>query len=224
MHLHVCCSGHRGLRPGRLGNSATVPHVVPVNKGLCSDRYNETQHAHHWECGVRNSCVAANSDCDPVNPLTAPLSLHNSTPDSRIRSIVSIYGSCIDVELQQRAVEYNALFKKYDHMRYWREWLGQHFLENEMWSCFRPFIYCHYNHWGIYWIKMFFSDQKSWNSPSFHRAAVLERMPVIEKNSQGHTNGETIKESQTVKVKPGEPQQPANQVQGDGKNSVRVTL
>uniref|UniRef100_A0A8C7KJU0 AP-1 complex subunit gamma n=1 Tax=Oncorhynchus kisutch TaxID=8019 RepID=A0A8C7KJU0_ONCKI len=34
----------------------------------------------------------------------------------RIRSIVSIYGSCIDVELQQRAVEYNALFKKYDHM------------------------------------------------------------------------------------------------------------
>uniref|UniRef100_A0A3Q4N000 AP-1 complex subunit gamma n=1 Tax=Neolamprologus brichardi TaxID=32507 RepID=A0A3Q4N000_NEOBR len=99
-------------------------------------------------------------DCDPVNPLTAPLSLHNSTPDSRIRSIVSIYGSCIDVELQQRAVEYNALFKKYDHMR----------------------------------------------------AAVLERMPVIEKNSQGHTNGETIKESQTVKVKPGEPQQPANQV------------
>uniref|UniRef100_A0A673XR94 Adaptor related protein complex 1 subunit gamma 2 n=1 Tax=Salmo trutta TaxID=8032 RepID=A0A673XR94_SALTR len=35
----------------------------------------------------------------------------------RIRSIVSIYGSCIDVELQQRAVEYNALFKKYDHMR-----------------------------------------------------------------------------------------------------------
>ncbi|XP_035768849.1 AP-1 complex subunit gamma-like 2 [Neolamprologus brichardi] len=103
---------------------------------------------------------SANSDCDPVNPLTAPLSLHNSTPDSRIRSIVSIYGSCIDVELQQRAVEYNALFKKYDHMR----------------------------------------------------AAVLERMPVIEKNSQGHTNGETIKESQTVKVKPGEPQQPANQV------------
>lgn len=37
---------------------------------------------------------------------------------SRIRSIVSIYGSCIDLELQQRAVEYNALFKKYDHMRY----------------------------------------------------------------------------------------------------------
>lgn len=35
----------------------------------------------------------------------------------RIRQVVSIYGSCIDVELQQRAVEYNALFKKYDHMR-----------------------------------------------------------------------------------------------------------
>ncbi|XP_078393925.1 AP-1 complex subunit gamma-1-like [Cetorhinus maximus] len=35
----------------------------------------------------------------------------------RIRKVVSIYGSCLDVELQQRAVEYNALFKKYDHMR-----------------------------------------------------------------------------------------------------------
>ncbi|KPP78374.1 hypothetical protein Z043_102123 [Scleropages formosus] len=56
----------------------------------------------------------------------------------RIRSIVSIYGSCIDLELQQRAVEYNALFKKYDHMR----------------------------------------------------AAVLERMPVIDKTSPGHSKGE----------------------------------
>lgn len=37
---------------------------------------------------------------------------------SRIRKIISIYGSSIDVELQQRAVEYNALFKKFDHMRY----------------------------------------------------------------------------------------------------------
>lgn len=94
--------------------------------------------------------------------LTATMKLSTRITENvdRIRSIVSIYGSCIDVELQQRAVEYNALFKKYDHMR----------------------------------------------------AAVLERMPVIEKNSQGHTNGETIKESQTVKVKPGEPQQPANQV------------
>ncbi|XP_072363696.1 AP-1 complex subunit gamma-1-like [Scyliorhinus torazame] len=35
----------------------------------------------------------------------------------RIRQVVSIYGSCLDVELQQRAVEYNALFRKYDHMR-----------------------------------------------------------------------------------------------------------
>ncbi|XP_053312807.1 AP-1 complex subunit gamma-like 2 isoform X2 [Spea bombifrons] len=35
----------------------------------------------------------------------------------RIRRVVSIYGSCHDTELQQRAVEYNALFKKYDHMR-----------------------------------------------------------------------------------------------------------
>uniref|UniRef100_A0A8C4U5T4 AP-1 complex subunit gamma n=1 Tax=Falco tinnunculus TaxID=100819 RepID=A0A8C4U5T4_FALTI len=36
---------------------------------------------------------------------------------NRIKKVVSIYGSSIDVELQQRAVEYNALFKKYDHMR-----------------------------------------------------------------------------------------------------------
>ncbi|XP_043935483.1 AP-1 complex subunit gamma-1 [Protopterus annectens] len=40
----------------------------------------------------------------------------NSTLN-RIKKIVSVYGSSIDVELQQRAVEYNALFKRYDHMR-----------------------------------------------------------------------------------------------------------
>ncbi|XP_031666318.1 AP-1 complex subunit gamma-1-like [Oncorhynchus kisutch] len=84
----------------------------------------------------------------------------------RIRSIVSIYGSCIDVELQQRAVEYNALFKKYDHMR----------------------------------------------------AAVLERMPVIDKSSPGHTNGEsaggTIKELEPTKLTQEIvfPQEPSNQV------------
>ncbi|XP_069567512.1 AP-1 complex subunit gamma-like 2 [Brachyistius frenatus] len=101
--------------------------------------------------------------------LTATMKLSTRITDNvdRIRSIVSIYGSCIDVELQQRAVEYNALFKKYDHMR----------------------------------------------------AAVLERMPVIEKNSPGHTNGESagevVREIPAVKVKPGDallPQQPANQV------------
>ncbi|XP_037358993.1 AP-1 complex subunit gamma-like 2 isoform X3 [Talpa occidentalis] len=37
--------------------------------------------------------------------------------NNRIRQVVSIYGSCLDVELQQRAVEYNMLFRKYDHMR-----------------------------------------------------------------------------------------------------------
>ncbi|XP_005882275.1 PREDICTED: AP-1 complex subunit gamma-like 2 isoform X2 [Myotis brandtii] len=37
--------------------------------------------------------------------------------NNRIRQVVSIYGSCLDVELQQRAVEYNTLFRKYDHMR-----------------------------------------------------------------------------------------------------------
>uniref|UniRef100_A0A671QUV1 AP-1 complex subunit gamma-1-like n=1 Tax=Sinocyclocheilus anshuiensis TaxID=1608454 RepID=A0A671QUV1_9TELE len=54
--------------------------------------------------------------------LTATMKLSTRITDNvdRIRSIVSIYGSCIDLELQQRAVEYNALFKKYDHMRYRR--------------------------------------------------------------------------------------------------------
>ncbi|XP_037314677.1 AP-1 complex subunit gamma-like 2 [Pungitius pungitius] len=101
--------------------------------------------------------------------LTATMKLSTRITDNvdRIRSIVSIYGSCIDVELQQRAVEYNALFRKYDHMR----------------------------------------------------AAVLERMPVIEKNSPGHTNGEStgeaVKDTPAAKMKQGEPlllQQPANQV------------
>ncbi|XP_028282937.1 AP-1 complex subunit gamma-like 2 isoform X2 [Parambassis ranga] len=98
--------------------------------------------------------------------LTATMKLSTRITDNvdRIRSVVSIYGSCIDVELQQRAVEYNALFKKYDHMR----------------------------------------------------AAVLERMPVIEKNSPGHTNGvstgEPVKELKPVQVKQGEPQHAANQV------------
>ncbi|MEQ2227678.1 AP-1 complex subunit gamma-1 [Ilyodon furcidens] len=52
--------------------------------------------------------------------LTATMKLSTRITDNvdRIRSIVSIYGSCIDVELQQRAVEYNALFKKYDHMSF----------------------------------------------------------------------------------------------------------
>uniref|UniRef100_A0A671KW61 AP-1 complex subunit gamma n=1 Tax=Sinocyclocheilus anshuiensis TaxID=1608454 RepID=A0A671KW61_9TELE len=89
--------------------------------------------------------------------LTATMKLSTRIIDNvdRIRSIVSIYGSCIDLELQQRAVEYNALFKKYDHMR----------------------------------------------------AAVLERMPVMDKNSPGHTNGDTpgeIKEPDTSKPKPAE--------------------
>uniref|UniRef100_H3CR83 AP-1 complex subunit gamma n=1 Tax=Tetraodon nigroviridis TaxID=99883 RepID=H3CR83_TETNG len=98
--------------------------------------------------------------------LTATMKLSTRITDNvdRIRSIVSIYGSCIDVELQQRAVEYNALFKKYDHMR----------------------------------------------------AAVLERMPVIEKTqSNGGSSGESAKDSQPVKLKPGEsqpPQPPASQV------------
>ncbi|XP_077413293.1 AP-1 complex subunit gamma-like 2 isoform X1 [Vanacampus margaritifer] len=117
--------------------------------------------------------------------LTATMKLSTRINDNvdRIRSIVSIYGSCIDVELQQRAVEYNALFKKYDHMR----------------------------------------------------AAVLERMPVIERNSPGHTNGDSmgdvIKELEVDKGKQKEAplsQLPANQVcdlldlLGDSKESVQA--
>ncbi|KAM6324689.1 AP-1 complex subunit gamma-1 isoform 3-T3 [Podargus strigoides] len=45
------------------------------------------------------------------------LSTRFTSTVNRIKKVVSIYGSSIDVELQQRAVEYNALFKKYDHMR-----------------------------------------------------------------------------------------------------------
>lgn len=100
--------------------------------------------------------------------LTATMKLSTRITENvdRIRSIVSIYGSCIDLELQQRAVEYNALFKKYDHMR----------------------------------------------------AAVLERMPVMDKNSTGQTNGEPtgelVKEVQPIKVSQDQPstQPPAKQV------------
>ncbi|XP_073924429.1 AP-1 complex subunit gamma-like 2 isoform X2 [Castor canadensis] len=51
--------------------------------------------------------------------LTALMKLSIRLPgdNNRIRQVVSIYGSCLDVELQQRAVEYNMLFRKYDHMR-----------------------------------------------------------------------------------------------------------
>ncbi|XP_063157647.1 AP-1 complex subunit gamma-like 2 [Candoia aspera] len=52
--------------------------------------------------------------------LTALMKLGTRLQDSdinRIRSLVSIYCSCHDVELQQRAVEYNTLFRKYDHLR-----------------------------------------------------------------------------------------------------------
>uniref|UniRef100_A0AAX7VEB5 AP-1 complex subunit gamma n=1 Tax=Astatotilapia calliptera TaxID=8154 RepID=A0AAX7VEB5_ASTCA len=55
--------------------------------------------------------------------LTAIMKLSTRfTSVNRIKKVVSIYGSSIDVELQQRAVEYNALFKKYDHMS-GDEWL-----------------------------------------------------------------------------------------------------
>lgn len=51
-------------------------------------------------------------------PLLSLLFLCPPSRESRIRSLVSIYCSCHDIELQQRAVEYNALFRKYDHLRY----------------------------------------------------------------------------------------------------------
>lgn len=51
--------------------------------------------------------------------LTALMKLSTRLPggNNHIRQVVSIYGSCVDIELQQRAVEYNVLFQKYDHMR-----------------------------------------------------------------------------------------------------------
>nr|XP_045009904.1 AP-1 complex subunit gamma-like 2 isoform X3 [Jaculus jaculus] len=50
--------------------------------------------------------------------ITALMKLSTRFQDNnRIRQVVSIYGSCVDVELQQRAVEYSTLFRKYDHMR-----------------------------------------------------------------------------------------------------------
>ncbi|CAM5072238.1 unnamed protein product [Eretmochelys imbricata] len=51
--------------------------------------------------------------------LTALMKLSTRLPGDidRIRRIVSVFGSCHDIELQQRAVEYNALFRKYDHLR-----------------------------------------------------------------------------------------------------------
>ncbi|XP_041060149.1 AP-1 complex subunit gamma-1-like isoform X2 [Carcharodon carcharias] len=51
--------------------------------------------------------------------LTAIMKLSTRLQSStdRIRKAVSTYGSSLDVELQQRAVEYNALFMRFDHMR-----------------------------------------------------------------------------------------------------------
>ncbi|XP_038658950.1 AP-1 complex subunit gamma-1-like isoform X2 [Scyliorhinus canicula] len=45
------------------------------------------------------------------------LSTRLQSSTNRIRKAVSIYGSSLDVELQQRAVEYSALFTRFDHMR-----------------------------------------------------------------------------------------------------------
>ncbi|CAM9134134.1 unnamed protein product, partial [Lampetra planeri] len=50
--------------------------------------------------------------------LTASMKLSTRfSSTNRIRKVVSIYGSSIDMELQQRAVEYTTLFHKFDHMR-----------------------------------------------------------------------------------------------------------
>ncbi|XP_059836308.1 AP-1 complex subunit gamma-1-like [Hypanus sabinus] len=45
------------------------------------------------------------------------LSTRLQSSTNRIRKAVSIYGSSLDVELQQRAVEYSVLFVRFDHMR-----------------------------------------------------------------------------------------------------------
>ncbi|XP_075911119.1 AP-1 complex subunit gamma-1 isoform X3 [Petromyzon marinus] len=50
--------------------------------------------------------------------LTATMKLSTRfSSTNRIRKVVSIYGSSIDMELQQRAVEYTTLFHKFDYMR-----------------------------------------------------------------------------------------------------------
>uniref|UniRef100_A0A8I6AE72 AP-1 complex subunit gamma n=1 Tax=Rattus norvegicus TaxID=10116 RepID=A0A8I6AE72_RAT len=59
--------------------------------------------------------LLVSGQCEEEEPIQ--VSRLELIPWNRIKKVVSIYGSSIDVELQQRAVEYNALFKKYDHMR-----------------------------------------------------------------------------------------------------------
>ncbi|KAG8455425.1 hypothetical protein GDO86_001566 [Hymenochirus boettgeri] len=67
--------------------------------------------------GVLQSHISMSSTRAYTLTATMKLSTRFTLCVDRIRRLVSIYSSCHDVELQQRAVEYHALFKKYDHMR-----------------------------------------------------------------------------------------------------------
>ncbi|CAI9583472.1 unnamed protein product [Staurois parvus] len=67
---------------------------------------------------ILESVLISNMSTSVTRGFALTAIMKNSTRFSntvnRIKKVVSIYGSSIDVELQQRAVEYNALFKKYD--------------------------------------------------------------------------------------------------------------
>lgn len=70
-----------------------------------------------------------------------------------------------------------------------------------------------------WWSSDFGSDRDGLNAVLSCRAAVLERMPVIEKTSgqsNGVSSGESVKDNQPVKIRPAEsllPQPPASQVE-----------
>uniref|UniRef100_A0A8C5HBF3 AP-1 complex subunit gamma n=1 Tax=Gouania willdenowi TaxID=441366 RepID=A0A8C5HBF3_GOUWI len=97
--------------------------------------------------------------------LTATMKLSTRITDNvdRIRSIVSIYGSCIDLELQQRAVEYNALFKKYDHMRYAKK-------DSTHFCCCGVILFCSVNSFAFnvilgFMLLLLHSDNQCLKSP-----------------------------------------------------------
>lgn len=151
VHLCSLTQGNRGWCPWCLGNSLTVTHVRSGNQGIFPNCHHEAEYPHHDQCGVRGlNCFFSqiyhywrnvievsgktNVIVCVIKALSLSLSLYPFIPlhKSRIRSIVSIYGSCIDLELQQRAVEYNALFKKYDHIRSYTVWSTFKFIDNCM--------------------------------------------------------------------------------------------
>ncbi|XP_032897960.1 AP-1 complex subunit gamma-1-like isoform X2 [Amblyraja radiata] len=66
---------------------------------------------------ILHSSLSALSTREYALTAIMKLSTRLQSSTNRIRKAVSIYGSSLDVELQQRAVEYSALFMRFDHMR-----------------------------------------------------------------------------------------------------------